>query len=300
MTDIAVLNNSGAAILQGQVVRQTGFVQPQQVPSIALASAASSSTATVLGIATQVIANNAIGQVRVSGSYGPLDTSLFIVNAKVYLSDTPGEISPVPGTVESAIGNAETSAVSGCVFITCTTSTSCPTTGSGTQGVTGLQGATGVGSGGGGGSTGLQGPTGIQGLTGIAGGGTGIQGVTGLGGGGTGASNTLNMNALGNLAFAGPLPRVNIGPELVGGVTTFVDFRARRGVPGSSGTTTIQLELNGTPIVGATLSWTPADAAFSLKTVVISVAVVAGDRLSFRLNSREGGSPQDIYAEVNA
>jgi hypothetical protein len=108
------------------------------------------------------------------------------------------------------------------------------------------------------------------------------------------------MNVLGNLAFAGPLPRVNIGPELTGGPTTYIAFRARRGIPGSAGTTSIQLELNGVAVVGAILSWLSTDAAYTLKSIGIGVAVIAGDRLSFRLLSREAGSPRDIYAEVNA
>jgi len=109
------------------------------------------------------------------------------------------------------------------------------------------------------------------------------------------------MNLLGRFIDAGSLPRVDIGPELVGGATTFIDFRARRGTPGASGgTTTIELELNGVP-TGDTLSWTNADGAWLLKSTAISVAVVSGDRLSFRLTSREGGpTAKDIVAEVNA
>lgn len=170
--DVAVVNNSGATILTGQVVRQTGFVQPQQLPSIALASASSLSTATVFGIALSNISNGAIGQVRVSGSYSPIDTSGFVAGAYVYLSDTPGAISPTPGTIESIIGTVSIVGVSGCIFIVCRPPTDCPSSGS--QGATGIQGATGASGSGG------SGTTGIQGVTGISGGGTGLQGVTGI------------------------------------------------------------------------------------------------------------------------
>lgn len=267
MVSIAVLNNSGATILQGQVVRQTGFVQPQQLPSIALASAAAASTAVVLGIASEVIANNTIGQVTIAGSFGPIDTSVFIENAIVFLSDVPGAISTTPGTIESAIGNVEVVSVTGCIFITCVSTASCPSTGTGADGDQGV---------------------------------TGIQGVTGLGSGGGGADAQLHMSILGPLSAAGTLPRVNLGPELSGVAATFVDWRGRRRVPGSAGTTSIQLELNGVPVVGAILSWTSGDLAFSLKSVVIAVVVVVGDRLSFRLTSREAGDPRDIITEVNA
>lgn len=279
MAQIAVYNNSGSAILAGQVVRQTGFLNPQQLPTIDLASAVSINTANAIGVAAETILDGTSGQVAISGSYSPIDTSIFVPNGKVYLSDTFGEISPIPGTFETVIGYATVVDVMGTISVLCLppSSSSCPTAcfccgtggGSGSAGATGIQGATGIGSGG--------------------------------GGGGTGASNTLNMNLLGRFIDAGSLPRTDIGPELTGGVTTYIDFRARRGTPGASGgTTTIELELNGVP-TGDTLSWTNADGAWTLKTTVISVAVVSGDRLSFRLTSREGGgTARDIVAEVNA
>lgn len=273
MAQIAVYNNSGSAILAGKVVRQTGFLNPQQLPTIDLASALDITTSNVIGISAENILDGTSGQITISGSFSPIDTSSFVTNAKVYLSDTFGEISPIPGTFEVVVGYATIVDPMGCISILCTPpGTSCAppvcNTGSGNDGATGIQGATGIGSG---------------------------------GGGGTGASNTLNMNLLGRFIDAGSLPRVDIGPELVGGATTFIDFRARRGTPGASGgTTTIELELNGVP-TGDTLSWTNADGAWLLKSTAISVAVVSGDRLSFRLTSREGGpTAKDIVAEVNA
>jgi len=265
LVDVAVFNNSGAAILTGQVVRQTGFVQPQQLPSIALASAAVVTTATVFGIATEVIANNTAGQVRVSGSYGPLDTSTFIVGAKVFLSDTPGEISSTPGTIESAIGNVEVAALAGCVYITCIAPTASCSTSSGT----GDDGA------------------------------TGLQGVTGIGTAGSGVDQ-LHMNVLGPLEAIPSLPFVEVGPEISGTANTFVIWRGRRLTPGTAGTTTIQLELNDVPVVGAILSWTPADAASALMTVGIALVVAVGDKISFRITSFETGGTRDIITEINS
>ena len=266
MTLVAAKNNSGVEILAGSVVYQTGFSNPEQVPTVALASAALLTTSIVFGMANETIIAGAIGTVVVNGDYSPIDTSSFLVGDVVYLSNTLGGISNIPGTVLSIVGRAQTVSLTGCIYIRCTPPTACDSGGSGGQGVTGIQGATGIGSG---------------------------------GGTSTGASNTHNMNLHGKLSNLGGLPAVNIGPELVGGSTTLVDFRGRRRVAGVAGTTTIQLEINGAAIGGATLSWTAADGAFSLKSIVIAEIVAAGDRLSFRVTSRETGSPEDIYAEVN-
>lgn len=109
---------------------------------------------------------------------------------------------------------------------------------------------------------------------------------------------TLYQMQLGNALDVPTLPLTLCGLEVVQTTKTLTTFRARRGTPGSAGTTTIQLELNGVLVVGATLSWTPVDPAFSLKTVAILVAVVAGDRLSFSLTSAETDG-QDILAEAD-
>jgi hypothetical protein len=90
----------------------------------------------------------------------------------------------------------------------------------------------------------------------------------------------------------------NLGIEISPIVATLVNFRARRATPGVSGTTTIQLEINGAPVGGATLSWTFSDPAFTLQSVVISQAIAVGDRISFRLTSSEVNG-EDIYAEAD-
>lgn len=109
---------------------------------------------------------------------------------------------------------------------------------------------------------------------------------------------TLYQMQLGNALDVPVLPLSGCGIEIVQTTKTLTTFQARRGTPGTSGTTTIQLELNGVAVIGATLSWTTADGAFALKTVAITLAVVAGDRLSFILSSAEVAS-QDILAEAN-
>lgn len=94
------------------------------------------------------------------------------------------------------------------------------------------------------------------------------------------------------------LPLSRCGMEIVQAGKTLTNFRARRGTPGTSGTTTIQLERNGVAVIGATLSWTPGDGAFFLKSVAIVVTVSAGDQLSFLLSSAEAGA-EDILAEAD-
>lgn len=103
---------------------------------------------------------------------------------------------------------------------------------------------------------------------------------------------------LGNALDAVALPLVNCGIEIANIVKTLTKFRGRRGTPGTSGTTTVQLELNGAAIVGAVLSWVPGDAAFSLKLVEILVTLAEGDRLSFRLTSAEAGA-EDLWLEAD-
>ena len=72
-----------------------------------------------------------------------------------------------------------------------------------------------------------------------------------------------NIDIDGNLKWLGVLPSTLEGPDVVAYSTTLTEFRARRGIPGSSGTTTIQLEVNEIAQIGATLSWDFTDGAFS-------------------------------------
>lgn len=89
-----------------------------------------------------------------------------------------------------------------------------------------------------------------------------------------------------------------VGTNLVGSATTLITFSARRAVPGSGGTTTIELAVDGV-LTGNTLSWVPADLAWALKTVVISSPVAANARVSFDITAAETGNPRDIIAMVS-
>lgn len=204
MLRVAVYNNSGSLISAGSILRQTGVIRPQQLPTVALASAASTTTDAVFGVAIDSIPNGSVGSAIIAGIV-TADTTAFSIDDLVYLSDTPGAISTTPGTTGSIVGVVIISAVAGCILLKetknpdkCTVPSSSGATGiqgatgisggGAGSGATGIQGATGIS----GGGTGLQGETGLQGATGISGGGTGLQGatgaqgVTGISGGGTG------------------------------------------------------------------------------------------------------------------
>ena len=90
----------------------------------------------------------------------------------------------------------------------------------------------------------------------------------------------------------------DIGIEIVGKSTHFTTFRGMRATPGSAGTTTIQLEIDGAAITGATLSWASTDPAYELKEVSISQTIEAGQRISFRTTSAETNA-RDIYTEID-
>lgn len=106
------------------------------------------------------------------------------------------------------------------------------------------------------------------------------------------AATGLGMNVEG-LYSTLTLPAGNLGSEIVGADGTLNRFIGRRGVAGTSGQTTIELELNGVP-TGITLEWLSTDPAFSLEETEMSLRVHAGDRLSFRITSAETGA-RDIF-----
>lgn len=112
-----------------------------------------------------------------------------------------------------------------------------------------------------------------------------------------GRPDPLSLGVLGNLG-ALSLPATNLGSELSAGAGDYTLFQGARETPGSSGTTTVQLEVDGVPVAGAELSWTPADAAYAVKSVAINEAVTVGSRVSIRVTSVESGA-QTIHCKVS-
>ena len=88
-----------------------------------------------------------------------------------------------------------------------------------------------------------------------------------------------------------------LGTEIVVVSGNLKSLRGLRGTAGASGTTTIQLELNGTPVSGATLDFTGSN--WDADSKAITLAVVAGDRISFKITAVETGSPADLLIEVS-
>lgn len=101
-----VLNNTGAALSDGQVVYITG-AQGQR-PTVALADADIEATSSAtIGIVTEPIANGAEGFVTLSGLVRNVDTSAWAEGAQLYVSGTAGALTttkPVPPAHAVRIG----------------------------------------------------------------------------------------------------------------------------------------------------------------------------------------------------
>jgi hypothetical protein len=129
---VRVLNSSGLPISKFDVLRYTGFDATTQLPTVALASAAALTTNAVMGIAEEAIADGSEGSALVEGSVSGLDTSAFLVNETVFLSDTPGAYQSGSATTSSVVGRVHTVGLLGSISIR----GELPF-GEGTQGVTG-------------------------------------------------------------------------------------------------------------------------------------------------------------------
>ena len=103
--------------------------------------------------------------------------------------------------------------------------------------------------------------------------------------------------SLGGSLDAAVTPLTGLGLEVVFINENLTKLQGIRVTSGSSGTTTIELEVNGTAS-GDTLSWLSTDADNTLKTATISLALSIGDRLTFRVNSVEVGA-EDIHLQVS-
>lgn len=104
------------------------------------------------------------------------------------------------------------------------------------------------------------------------------------------------LNLVGYLDAA-VTPLLGLGLEIIQTDDVLTTFQAVRGTSGTSGTTTIELEKNGAG-TGDTLSWTSSDSDLTLKSADISVSVTQGDKLTFKLISKEAGA-SDIFVRVS-
>jgi hypothetical protein len=268
---IRCLNTSGFTIFKGAVVYATGFDSASNLPTVALASAASANTLAAFGLAEEELLNGAFGTVIIDGHYQGLDTTAFNINNVVYLSDTPGGISVVPGTGTSIIGRVVNvgSLTGSVVFRGILPLGQGGGGGPGVQGATGISGATGVD-----GTAGLIGATGVAGLQGTQGthGDTGVgvqgeQGVTGMMGlGTTGVAGIQGVQGTqGNTGIEGVTGVLGIDGQT--GVQGFTGILGVDGIQGVTGigvgdTFIVRDQFTGTVTNGQTaftLSMTPSD-----------------------------------------
>jgi len=93
---VRVVNKSGGALVDGQVVYVSGAQGQRPKVELAVATGASSLARKVIGLVTEPIANNQEGYITISGMVRGLNTSAFTDGDVLYLSATPGAITNVP------------------------------------------------------------------------------------------------------------------------------------------------------------------------------------------------------------
>ena len=98
-------NASGISLSIGDVVFISGYNVGQDLPEITKANADSASTMPVIGIVNGSIANNANGEVCISGRMSGLDTSSFTAGDTIYASTTAGVLTNVKPTGANLIQN---------------------------------------------------------------------------------------------------------------------------------------------------------------------------------------------------
>jgi len=95
-------NKTGVTIPNGAPVYINGFDVATLMPTIALASNTTQATVTTVGVATETIANNAVGEVTVWGDVRGVDTSAFVAGVPIYVGSTAGTLTttkPVTGFI---------------------------------------------------------------------------------------------------------------------------------------------------------------------------------------------------------
>jgi hypothetical protein len=224
-------NTSGVTIFKSAVVYSTGFDTASNLPTVALASAASSNTLAAFGLAEEEIIDGAFGTVIIDGHYQGLNTLAFNINDIVYLSDTPGQVSASQGTSPSIVGR--------CINI------------GANDGAIAFRGIIPLGQGVGGGGPGPQGATGIQGVTGLSGtagaqGATGSQGVQGT----QGIQGSTGVGIQGIQGTTGMMGLGTTGVQGIQGEQGFTGLQGIQGIQGTQGNTGIQGTQGVTGILG--------------------------------------------------
>lgn len=116
-THIRVVNNSGVAITNGQVVTNNGILSG--IPGIRLAIADSFLNGKIFGVATRDIGINEVGIITSFGILHNMDTTGYTTGIPIYLSDTiPGALTNTAPNIANQVGGILTvDALTGSMFI---------------------------------------------------------------------------------------------------------------------------------------------------------------------------------------
>ena len=94
---VDVINKTGSAIPEGSIVYLKSSSSSGTHPEILLADADAEATSSkTLGAVYETIANNATGYVVTSGEVDNLDTSMYNIGDKLWLSQTAGQVTTTP------------------------------------------------------------------------------------------------------------------------------------------------------------------------------------------------------------
>lgn len=94
---VDVINKTGSAIPKGSIVYLKSTSSSGTHPEILLADADTEATSSkTLGAVYETIANNATGYVVTSGEVDNLDTSMYNIGDKLWLSQTAGQVTTTP------------------------------------------------------------------------------------------------------------------------------------------------------------------------------------------------------------
>jgi len=96
---VAVINKTGVPIVKGSIVYLKSTSSSGTHPEILLADADTEATSSkTLGAVYETIADSTVGYVVTSGEVDNLDTSMYTIGNKLWLSQTAGQVTTTPPT----------------------------------------------------------------------------------------------------------------------------------------------------------------------------------------------------------
>ena len=107
-THLQIRNESGGAYVKGDVVHISGFSIGQGLALTVKADASAAATMPTIGIVNEAIANNASGQICITGIMDTLNTAAFSEGDVLYVSETAGAFTNVKPTGTALIQNIAT------------------------------------------------------------------------------------------------------------------------------------------------------------------------------------------------